>query len=146
MKKIMILVMLFFSLTLPLFATSEEFYEIITNADEINGEDWINFAREEKLSYLFGLSAALNFSEGIAYYTNCKVVVKAISSSFFDITGVTYGTLIDMTDEFYSDPANRLIPVIGAEFYCIQKLKGSPPDVLTNIILSLRQEAARLKI
>jgi hypothetical protein len=103
-----------------------------------NGRYWVDAPYQEKLGFVLG------FFDGIRTpTTNDDKANRAIDSYQKILFGPsTFGEIITGLDDFYSDPANRLIQVSVAMMYFKDKASGASPESLAKDLAGYRKWAA----
>lgn len=102
--------------------------EGIKTGKQLNGRLWIAFPSDDKLAWLTGfMEAHLLWSADMSPQKQSG----ELNSIVFNIpTSLTVGELSESLDRFYSEPTNRIIPIVYALTWVDLKTKGAAASAL----------------
>ena len=114
-----------------------------------NGRFWVKLSQDQRRIYVLGmldqflasenaelvavrkiLDGAKQSMDGPTFAKLSMITTEAVKASIPDMTGLILTTLPGSIDQFYSNPANRVVPIVEALRFSVQKAQGEDPGQL----------------
>jgi hypothetical protein len=118
-----------------------------------NGRFWLKLSQDQRKSYVLGmldqfvlsenaeLVAVRKIFDGAKKVTDAStfdkislIAMEATKASLPDMSGRNVALLPSSIDQFYSNPENRIVPIVEALRFSVRKGQGEDPTQLTKEI------------